>query len=113
VGFGDYHPTNSFERLICALIIMFGNGIFGLIIGMFNDMIAELKEFQSEIEDSDNLNTFFSLMTKMNSNYPLNEQLRQDIEAFFAYKWVHDPNHAMLDEIDQKLIDQLPQEVVS
>ena len=39
VGFGDYHPTNSFERLVCATIILFGNGVFGLIIGMFNDMI--------------------------------------------------------------------------
>jgi hypothetical protein len=100
VGFGDYYPTNSFERLICALIIMFGNGIFGLIIGMFNDMIAELKEFQSEIEDSDNLNAFFSLMTKLNNSYPLNELIRQDIEAFFAYKWKNDPNYALKDEND-------------
>jgi hypothetical protein len=72
VGFGDFHPTNSFERMLCAIIIMFGNGIFGLIIGMFNDMIVEIKSFNSEIEDADNLNSFFSLLTKLNKNYPMN-----------------------------------------
>lgn len=50
VGFGDYHPTNSYERLICAGIIYIGNMIFGLIIGMFNGMIDEIKYFGAEIE---------------------------------------------------------------
>lgn len=53
------------------MIILFGNGVFGLIIGMFNDMILEIKEFHSEIEDEDRLNSFFSLMTKFNKNYPI------------------------------------------
>ena len=39
VGFGDYHPWNNFERAVCALILLFGNLIFGYIIGNFNEMI--------------------------------------------------------------------------
>ena len=62
---------------------------------MFNDMILEIKEFHSEIEDADQLNSFFSLMTKFNKNYPVQEQMKSDIEAFFAYKWVNDPNYAL------------------
>ena len=53
VGFGDYHPVNNYERLICAIIILFGNAIFGYIIGMFNDMIQEMKAFNMETEDAE------------------------------------------------------------
>ena len=41
VGFGDYHPENSYERLFCAFIMVFGNAIFGYIIGLFKQMIME------------------------------------------------------------------------
>ena len=44
VGFGDFHPENSYERLICAFIMVFGNAIFGYIIGLFKQMIAENDE---------------------------------------------------------------------
>jgi len=29
VGFGDYYPKNSFERIVCAFIIFGGNMLFG------------------------------------------------------------------------------------
>lgn len=62
VGFGDFHPVNNFERLLCAIIILFGNAIFGFIIGMFNEMISEMKSFESEMEDAEALNSFFTLI---------------------------------------------------
>ena len=43
VGFGDMYPKNSFERICCIVMILFGNSIFGYIIGDFNDMIQEAK----------------------------------------------------------------------
>ena len=39
VGFGDFHPYNNFERLVCAFILLFGNAIFGYIIGNFTEMM--------------------------------------------------------------------------
>ena len=45
VGFGDYHPMNSFERIICVLIFIFGNGIFGFIIGEIMAMIEKLQMY--------------------------------------------------------------------
>ena len=80
VGFGDFHPTNSFERLVCAMIIYFGNAIFGVIIGMFNDMINDLKSFDLDMDDSDNLTNFFTLMVKFNRGHEINEQLKSKIE---------------------------------
>ena len=76
VGFGDYHPVNNYERLICAIIILFGNAIFGYIIGMFNDMIQEMKEFNMEMEDAEKLNSFFTLIQKLNNGKQMKAKLR-------------------------------------
>ena len=39
VGFGYYHPRNNFERVCCVILLLIGNGLFGYIIGNFNEMI--------------------------------------------------------------------------
>jgi hypothetical protein len=63
VGFGDFHPENSYERLICAFIMIFGNAIFGYIIGLFKQMIMENdKQTSDQFEDADELNKFFSML---------------------------------------------------
>ena len=36
VGFGDYHPRNEFERVVCAILLLVGNALFGYIVGDFN-----------------------------------------------------------------------------
>ena len=48
VGLGDYRPIDSFERMFCVLILLFGNAIFGYIIGCFNEMINSIKLFNKE-----------------------------------------------------------------
>ena len=39
VGFGDFHPRSNPERLICALILLFGVAIFSMIMGDFIDIL--------------------------------------------------------------------------
>ena len=51
VGFGDLHPKNSIERIFCAMILLFGNMIFGYIIGDFNQMVQEFKDMDVTFED--------------------------------------------------------------
>ena len=111
MGFGDYHPENSFERIICILIFLFGNAIFGYIIGNFNEMISEFKRKNSDFEDSQNLNRFFNLIVRFNGKKPLPGNIRLRIEKFFEYKWNHDRNQALHDEEGQKLLSELPEEV--
>lgn len=41
VGFGDLHPRGNFERLFCALILLFGVAIFSYIMGIFIDILSE------------------------------------------------------------------------
>ena len=51
VGFGDLYPQNSTERIFCAIILLFGNMIFGYIIGDFNQMVKEFKNMDVTFED--------------------------------------------------------------
>lgn len=111
VGFGDYHPVNNFERLLCAIIILFGNAIFGYIIGMFNEMIQEMKAFNSEMEDAEKLTSFFTLIQRLNHGKQLPKQFQHDIEDFFEYKWNKDKSLAIRDEQDQAFLEQLPEDV--
>jgi len=62
VGFGDYYPQNSFERLMCAMIIFMGNFLFGIIIRNFGEMMAEIKAFNYDNDEAEKLNKFFNLI---------------------------------------------------
>lgn len=35
VGFGDFSPRSDFERILCAIILLFGVAIFSYIMGNF------------------------------------------------------------------------------
>jgi len=43
VGFGDYYPITNEERLICSFVLLFGVMLFGLFMGMLNEMITKIK----------------------------------------------------------------------
>ena len=97
VGFGDYYPKNSFERLVCAMIIFGGNMLFGLIISSFNEMMDEIKVFMYDNDDAEKLNGFFNLLQRFNKGKPINSELRIKIEKHFDFKWNNDRNASVSD----------------
>ncbi len=44
VGFGDYHPWNNYERLLCAFILLFGVAIFSYIMNIFIDLLGQYND---------------------------------------------------------------------
>ena len=42
VGFGDMHPRSNSERLIMALIMLFGVALFGFVMGELGDLLSRL-----------------------------------------------------------------------
>jgi hypothetical protein len=44
VGFGDYHPKTSLERLIMAAIMVFGVSLFSYTLGEIVTMMEDLKK---------------------------------------------------------------------
>ena len=111
VGFGDLHPMNSFERLCCVVIFIFGNGIFGFIIGEIMEMVDRIQKYNLENDDMDSLNKFFNLISKYNYHKQLDRNIKEDIERHMEYYWNNDRNYALIDKVDQDMMEQLPDEV--
>ena len=92
VGFGDYHPRSDLERVIGALVLLFGVAIFSYIMGKFVEMVNQIREFRRELDNSDELNRFFGVIEQFNNSKPINLQLKRKIEDFFHFKWNNDKN---------------------
>lgn len=98
VGFGDFHPRSDFERLLCAFILLFGVALFSIIMGSFCDILDEFKNFHAEIDNGDELVTFFLLLQKFNNREQIDLDLQRRIEAHFTYKWNNDKSYAFSEE---------------
>ena len=62
VGFGDYYPVSDFERLVGAFILLFGVALFSIIMGSFTEILDEFQQFHADIDNGDQLVTFFLLL---------------------------------------------------
>lgn len=62
VGFGDYYPQTDSERLLCAMVLLFGNMIFSLVMEQFLGILNEVKELENDLDEGDQLSKFFGLI---------------------------------------------------
>ena len=62
VGFGDYRPYSSYERVIGSLLLFGGVLTFSYIIGNFLEVLDNFTNVQAENENSDSLSRFFGIL---------------------------------------------------
>ena len=53
VGFGDYYPSTSTERLFGCLLLVFGVAIFSYIMGNFIEMLSALQVLNADYDEGD------------------------------------------------------------
>ena len=87
VGFGDYHPRSSQERLYAAIMLMSGVACFSYIMGKFIEILGTFELLNASFDDGDNLSKFFGLLQKFNYGKPINLELKNRIEDYFDLKW--------------------------
>ena len=63
VGFGDLTPRSDVERILCAIILLFGVAIFSFMMGIFIDILDEFKSMNQDIagEAGEKLALFLNL----------------------------------------------------
>jgi len=76
VGFGDFHPKTDIERIMCAIVLLFGVAIFSYIMGEFIAILAQVQEIAADLDEDDNLSKFFSLLKKFNNGKPIRVKLK-------------------------------------
>lgn len=100
VGFGDFHPKNGYERILCAFMLLFGVAVFSYIMNKFIELVHYFEKYNSDFDEGDKLSKFFGTLSKFNDGNPIEQSLRLQIEAFFEYRWAHDLNQAFVEEED-------------
>ena len=93
VGFGDFYPKSDGERIIGALIILFGVALFSIIISEFLDMIARIQSILSQQTDDELLEKFFVMIKSFNDQKMLNQSIIDEITTFMKFKWGNDKNN--------------------
>lgn len=76
VGFGDIAPRSDPERFICAFVLMIGVSVFSVFLGNFTAIIDAYKAINSDLDDSDKLDSFFEMMMHFNANVPFDLDFR-------------------------------------
>jgi hypothetical protein len=92
VGFGDYHPENEIECMICAFILLFGVAIFSYFMGNCIKILRECIYFFQEDDFGEELTKFFGTLKKFNASKPIDHDLKYQIERYFEYRWNNNKN---------------------
>ena len=111
IGFGDFHPKSSYERVLTSIIMMSGVACFTFIMDNFMEIVNTFLAFNKPIEDLDDLNRFFGVMKKFNNGFGYPKHFYAEFENFFSYKWSEDNNYAVHDEGEKLIFLQLPPHV--
>lgn len=108
VGFGDFHPVNDSERLLCSGLLLFGVAIFSYIMGIFIEILEEFKRLNEGLDEGDSLSRFFLILQKFNSAKPINHHFQVSLQAHFDYRWDNDKTIALHTSEAQSILLQLP-----
>mmetsp|Transcript_29534 Transcript_29534/g.44952 ORF Transcript_29534/g.44952 Transcript_29534/m.44952 type:complete len:174 (+) Transcript_29534:1407-1928(+) len=104
VGLGDFHPKDSFERMFCSFLMLFGVMITSYLVESFSEMVAELRNFNKDHEESEKLNMFFGTLEKYNEGKPLPEKFTQGLDTYFKFKWKKDKFLFLKTPLDEQLL---------
>ena len=75
VGFGDYYPTNNFERIFGSLILLAGVAVFSYIMSKLATMIINFNLMTGESEENNTIDGFFTLLKKFNDGFPMSKTI--------------------------------------
>ena len=107
IGYGDYSPQSTNERIISVLILLLGVMMFSFIMSQF---IEILMNYQSlwQVGNSRDLSKWISLLSRFNGGHPLDKNLVTQIEDFFDYYWSNNRLSCFSTNEDIRFMDELP-----
>jgi hypothetical protein len=107
IGFGDFSPVNTKERMIGGFILVIGVSIFSFIMGQFIEILINYKSLW-KVGHHQDLSKWVALLSRFNNGNPLKKELITKIEDFFNYFWENNPLGAVNDEADVRFMSELP-----
>lgn len=86
VGFGDFYPISTKEKIVSSFIMLVGVTVFSFMVGNLIEIFHQHKNMHKESEGSD-LTRWLALLAHFNGRKPLKKELIREIEDFFEYYW--------------------------
>lgn len=86
IGFGDFLPISTIERLVASFILVCGVTVFSFIMGQFIEILINYKSLW-EVGSHRELSKWILLLARFNNGQPLDKELIERIEDFFNYYW--------------------------
>lgn len=112
IGFGDFTPVSSIERILASIILMFGVTVFSFIMGQFIEILMNYKSLWNVGQHKD-LSKWIALLSRFNNGNPLKKEIITKIEDFFDYYWENNRLSAVATEADLRFMEELPGDVQS
>ena len=108
IGFGDFYPRNSRERIFISFTILFGVAIFAIIKKLFSNILMQFESLNNDFDEGERLSYFHTLLRRFNKDQELDPRFKAKMEAYFKFKWSFDKNNALRQDEHVKMLEQLP-----
>ena len=68
VGFGDYYPVSSLERIVCAFVLLIGVAMFSYILGELISGVNGINKMNKPFGKEEDLDRFFKILYYFNNS---------------------------------------------
>jgi hypothetical protein len=86
IGFGDFCPKSTYEKLIIAFVMLFGVVVFSYIMGKLIEIMLNINNLDLK-PDHRELTKWIALLSKFNEGSMLPKSLISKIEDHFNFYW--------------------------
>jgi len=86
IGFGDFTPKSTDEKLIIAFVMLFGVVVFSYIMGKLIEIMLNINNLDLK-PDHRELTKWIALLSKFNDGSMLPKSLISKIEDHFNFYW--------------------------
>jgi len=102
IGFGDFAPKSTYEKLIIAFVMLFGVVVFSYIMGNLIEIMLNINNLDLK-PDHRELTKLIALLSKFNDGAKLPKSLVSKIEDHFNFYWEKNPLAAFQIESDKAI----------
>lgn len=107
VGFGDLHPKTNLERIVIAIIMVFGVSIFSYCLGEIVEMMREVYNLMTvSLHQDEELELFIGALRRFSGEEYENNRFKhfiKDMEDYFQYRWSKNSTELFKDTLFNKL----------
>ena len=109
VGYGDYYPSNEYEKMFGIIIMFLGVAIFSYVMSEFSDQINIYNQTFVEKEQGSDLDNYIASLNEFCPKSSFNKGLVKNINDHFKFFWKNDRMFSI--DKNNKYLSNLPKDL--